>query len=306
MAAARLMLRTCRPPLGLHLPPSPISSSSFGSSALPSNMIIRCRCLSKTGMNGDERRTTGRDGERKPPVLSVKASVAASETTVITSDRQTNRMVVDHLLAYLLANVTKTALMILKLATKRRPWKLHAQMFIERIIIDCRFFTLFAVAGSLLGSVLCFVEGCFIILESYFQYFHALSQRSDQGHVVQLLIEAIDMFLVGTAMLIFGMGLHVMFVGSKHLKGKGPQLPGSNFFGLFNLKTLPTWIGMKSVTQAKSKIGHAMMMILQVGVLDKFKSIPLVTGFDLACFAGAVFVSSACIFLLSRLSIADR
>ena len=27
-----------------------------------------------------------------------------------------------------------------------------------QIIIDCRFFALFAVAGSLLGSVLCFVE----------------------------------------------------------------------------------------------------------------------------------------------------
>ncbi|KAA8537683.1 hypothetical protein F0562_027327 [Nyssa sinensis] len=193
--------------------------------------------------------------------------------------------------------------MILKAATKRRPWKVNAQMFIETIIIDCRFFTLFAVAGSLLGSVLCFVEGCFIILESYFQYFHALSQKSGQGHVVQLLIEAIDMFLIGTAMLIFGMGLHVMFVGSKHLKGNGSQLPGSNFFGLFNLKTLPTWVGMNSVTQAKSKIGHAMMMILQVGVLEKFKSVPLVTGLDLACFAGAVFVSSSCIFLLSRLSL---
>ena len=60
---------------------------------------------------------------------------------------------------------------------------------------------------------------------------------------------------------------------------------------------------MKSVSQAKSKIGHAVMMILQVGVLEKFKSIPIVTNLDLACFAGAVFVSSACIFLLSRISV---
>lgn len=58
---------------------------------------------------------------------------------------------------------------------------------------------------------------------------------------------------------------------------------------------------MKSVSQAKSKIGHAVVMILQVGLLEKFKRIPLVTPLDLACFAGAVLVSSACIFLLSRL-----
>ncbi|XP_030931102.1 uncharacterized protein LOC115956984 [Quercus lobata] len=120
---------------------------------------------------------------------------------------------------------------------------------------------------------------------------------------MQLLIEAIDMFLVGTAMLIFGMGLYVMFVGTKTMKEKGSGLSESNFFGLFYLKSIPTWVGMQSVSQAKSKIGHAVMMILQVGVLDKLKSVPVVTGLDLACVAGAVFISSACIYLLSKLSV---
>ncbi|KAM7517129.1 hypothetical protein LguiA_006712 [Lonicera macranthoides] len=165
-----------------------------------------------------------------------------------------------------------------------------------QVIIDCRFFTMLAVAGSMLGSVLCF-------LESYLQYFRAFSQGSDQGHVVHLLIEAVDMFLIGTAMLIFGMGLHMMFVGSRNLNGKGSPLPPSNFFGLFYLRKLPSWVGIGSITEAKSKIGHALMMILQVGVLEKFKSIPMASGLDLACFAGAVFVSSACIFLLSKLSL---
>jgi len=68
------------------------------------------------------------------------------------------------------------------------------------------------------------------------------------------------------------------------------------------LQSLPTWVEMRSVSQAKSKIGHAIMMILQVGMLEKFKNIPLATSLDLACFAGAVMFSSACIFLLSRLS----
>ncbi|MCI27163.1 hypothetical protein A2U01_0048361, partial [Trifolium medium] len=58
-------------------------------------------------------------------------------------------------------------------------------------IIDCRFFTLFAVAGSLLGSVLCFLEGCVLVIESYAHYLHTMSQRLDQGHLVHLLIEAI-------------------------------------------------------------------------------------------------------------------
>ena len=62
---------------------------------------------------------------------------------------------------------------------------------------------------------------------------------------------------------------------------------------------------MQSVSQAKSKLGHAVMMLLQVGVLDKFKSVPLVTGTDLACFAGTVLISSACIFVLSKLAVSN-
>ena len=62
---------------------------------------------------------------------------------------------------------------------------------------------------------------------------------------------------------------------------------------------------MQSVSQAKSKLGHAVMMLLQVGVLEKFKSVPLVTGLDLACFAGTVLMSSTCIFLLSKLSVSN-
>ncbi|XP_057748818.1 uncharacterized protein LOC130967816 isoform X4 [Arachis stenosperma] len=140
-----------------------------------------------------------------------------------------------------------------------KPWDniLHPEMLIERAIIDCRFFTLLAVAGSLLGSLLCFVEGCVLVVECYGHYFHTLGQRLDQHHLVQLLIEAI---------------------------GGGPG-----------------WVGMQSIEEAKSKIGHAVMMIVQVGILEKLKDIPLVTAIDLASFAAVLLTSSASIFVLSKL-----
>lgn len=67
-------------------------------------------------------------------------------------------------------------------------------------------------------------------------------------------------------------------------------------------RVVPRWVEMKSVAEAKSKLGHAVMMILQVGVLEKFKSVPLVTPTDLACFAATILISSSSIFLLSKLS----
>ncbi|XP_016647904.1 PREDICTED: uncharacterized protein LOC103320792 isoform X1 [Prunus mume] len=326
MAATRL-LRTFKP-MTIH--------SSSSSSFLPPKTL---RCSSKAGSLSGEKRLGGKnDNHERKQMMVVKASMATSDTMSITLKPQVNRGRLAELVS-LLIKTNRALLILLRTALKPKPSRQQVQMFIERGIIDCRFFTLLAVSGSLLGSVLCFVEGCFMVLESYFQYFHALSHKTDQGHMVHLLIEAIgncsrslsslsslsahyiyptltypktnnscffilstDMFLVGTAMLIFGVGLYAMFVGSKAVKEKGPRFSESNFFGLFYMKAPPAWVDMKSVSQAKSKIGHAVVMILQVGLLDKFKSIPLVTPLDLACFAGAVLLSSAGTFILARLS----
>ncbi|KAK1554366.1 hypothetical protein Q3G72_011205 [Acer saccharum] len=285
MATTTRFLRTSRPSHNI------ISSSSSSISART------VRCGGKAGFNNGDKRVYGNADQRKSTVP-VKASVATSNSVRITKKPEVDGGID---LATLLANVKKAVLvLVLRPLLKRRPWRLQIQMFIERVIINCRFFTLLAVAGSLLGSVLCF--GCFLSVKSYFQFFNTLSQKADQAHIVHLLMEAIDMFLVGTALLIFGVGLYVMFVGSKNVEEKGPWLPNSNLFGLFALKAVPKWVEMESVSHAKSRIGYAIMMILQVGVLEKFKNVPMVTALDLACFAGAVLVSSACIFLLSRLS----
>ncbi|KAG6674841.1 hypothetical protein I3842_15G066900 [Carya illinoinensis] len=291
MATTRL-LRSSRP-LNLGLAASSSSSSSFSLSRKT------VRCLSKEGFNGEK--IVSANGERKSVAVASKAASVAAPERIVTSAPGMSWGILDFD-SLIVANVSHAVVILVRTAVKQKRRKMYIQMFLEKAIVDCRFFTLLAVAGSLLGSVLCFLEGCFTIVESYLQYFHSLSHKADQGHVMQLLIEAIDMFLIGTAMLMFGMGLYVIFVGKKTMTKEGPRLSGSNLFGLFYMKTLPAWVEKQSVSQAKSKIGHAVMMILQVGVLEKFKNVPMVTGVDLACFAGAVLISSASIFLLSRLS----
>ncbi|XVE55981.1 hypothetical protein DITRI_Ditri03aG0200900 [Diplodiscus trichospermus] len=211
----------------------PLGRIFAASSSWPSSLVETVRFISKRGLDA-EKKVCG-NSERKPTVA-VKASVAEAERTALVISKP--QVDWGREVASLLANAMNAMRQVLRPVVKPRPWKLHVQMLIEKVVIDCRFFTILAVAGSLLGSVLCFMEGSFLILESYLQYFHSLSQKSDQEHIIHLLIEAIDMFLVGTAMLIFGMGLYAMFVGSKTMKGGAPSLPRSNLFGLFNLKVI--------------------------------------------------------------------
>nr|XP_043618287.1 uncharacterized protein LOC122590014 [Erigeron canadensis] len=288
MAAIRLM-RSSRPPL------------APGSPALQSVSTVRLRftCMA-TGFGSENSQLVG-DMEKKPVVVTKAANymLAALDAPVVAPTQTREKVHFTALMVFMITIIPRK----LELVTRPRPLNLIIiQSLVEKAIIDSRFFTMFGVAGTLLGSVLCFLEGVFLVMESYLQYFHAIYHHSDHGHIMHLLIEALDMFLVGTAMLTFGMGMHVMFVASRTSKGNTLPIPPSNLFGLFYLKEIPSWAGMKSVSQAKSKIGHALMLLLQVGVLDKFKSVPLVTGLDLACFAAAVFVSSAGLFVLSQLS----
>ncbi|XP_019420542.1 PREDICTED: uncharacterized protein LOC109330717 isoform X1 [Lupinus angustifolius] len=285
MATTRL-LRTTNP---IHFP---------SSSSTTTSLFMRCvRYQSRASLNEDHNIAYGKS-ERKP-VMAVKASMVT--TNHLTTSQPLVRQGLLDLVAFI-TRIRNAMLIFLRASMKRKQWNLQPQRLIEKAIIDCRFFTLFAVAGTLLGSVLCFIEGCFLVIESYGHYFHTLSNSLDQGHLVHLLIEATDMFLIGTALLIFGVSLYFMFVGSRAASTQKESLPcTSNLLGHFYMKSAPKWVGMQTIEKAKSKIGHAVMMIVQVGVLDKFKDIPLVTGLDLACFAAAIFTSSASIFVLSRL-----
>ncbi|KAE8800056.1 hypothetical protein D1007_24534 [Hordeum vulgare] len=175
------------------------------------------------------------------------------------------------------------------LALTRPCWAKVVEAVVHRGIVRCQSFTLIGVAGSLLGSVPCFLEGCGIVVQSFALQFRAMSHTVDPAEIIKLLIEALDMFLIGTALLTFAMGMYGMFYGSQRV-----QEP--------IYERLKKGARIRSVTQAKSRFGHAVILLLQAGVLEKFKSVPLVTGLDMACFAGAVLASSAGVFMLSKLS----
>ncbi|CAL4927230.1 unnamed protein product [Urochloa decumbens] len=189
-----------------------------------------------------------------------------------------------------------------QLALERQGWSKTIETTIHQAIISCQSFTLIGVAGSLVGSVPLFAKGCAFVMKSFFM--HTMSHAVDKGEIVKLLIEALDMFLMGTALIKFGMGIYIMFYGSQNIQTPAGHV-NTPHLGAFNLK-LKDGARIRSITQAKTRIGHAIVLLLQVGVLEKFKCVPLVTGLDMACFAGAVLASSAGVFLLSKLSMGQQ
>nr|GEU76836.1 uncharacterized protein [Tanacetum cinerariifolium] len=105
---------------------------------------------------------------------------------------------------------------------------------LEKVIYNCRFMTLLAVMGSLIGSVLCFIKGCAYVVASYQEYF------VNHGRGIFMLIEATDVYLLGTVMLVFGMGLYELFISNLDVASSTLEetTRRSNLFGLFALKAV--------------------------------------------------------------------
>ncbi|XP_042464324.1 uncharacterized protein LOC122047242 isoform X1 [Zingiber officinale] len=168
---------------------------------------------------------------------------------------------------------------------------------IEKVIYKCRFFAFLAVAGSLMGSIICFLKGCTCVIDSYREYF-------DSGaKVVLMLVEAIGkpiyVYLVGTVMLVFGMGLYEIFISNLDIAKMSSH--GSNLLGLFKLMERPRWLEIQSINELKTKLGHVIVMVLLVGMFEKSKKVTISSPTDLLCFAASILLSSGCLYLLSKL-----
>ncbi|CAK9152287.1 unnamed protein product [Ilex paraguariensis] len=179
---------------------------------------------------------------------------------------------------------------------------------VERVIFDFRFLALLAVGGSLAGSLLCFLNGCVYIIEAYKIYWTSCVKGIHTGQMVLRLVEAIDVYLAGTVMLIFGMGLYGLFISNVP-----PNVPptvdralkGSSLFGMFALKERPKWMQISSLDELKTKVGHVIVMILLVKMFERSKMVTIATGVDLLSYSVCIFLSSASLYILHNLHKAD-
>ncbi|XP_020268365.1 LOW QUALITY PROTEIN: uncharacterized protein LOC109843814 [Asparagus officinalis] len=180
-------------------------------------------------------------------------------------------------------------------------------LLIEQVIFDFRFLALLAVGGSG-GSLLCFLNGCIYIVDAYKVYWTSCTRGVHTGQMVLRLVEAIDVYLAGTVMLIFGMGLYGLFISNSP-----PGIPadldralkGSSLFGMFALKERPKWMKISSLDELKTKVGHVIVMILLVKMFERSKMVVIATGLDLLSYSVCIFLSSASLYILHNLHKSD-
>ncbi|XP_024359522.1 uncharacterized protein [Physcomitrium patens] len=186
--------------------------------------------------------------------------------------------------------------------TRPKPWIALTETKIQKAIFDFRFLTLMAIGGSLVGSLLCFLKGCGFICDSYIAYLGMCLSGLHTGKVILRLVEAVEVYLVGTVMLIFGMGLFGLFISSNsHDAQYDRALQNTNLFGMFSLTTRPRWMQITSLDTLKTKLGHCIVMIFTVKLFEKSKTVRIVSSVDLLLYSVAIFLSAASLYVLQQL-----
>lgn len=182
--------------------------------------------------------------------------------------------------------------------SSRELWNARAEDGIERAIFNFRFLTLLAIGGSLAGSLLCFLKGCGYVFESFNVH------RFATGQILLKLVEAVDVYLFGTVLLIFGMGVYGLFISNVATDTAACDdraLQNTSLFGLFLLKRRPKWMRIGSLDELKTKLGHVIVMILLVKMYEKSKVVVITSTVDLLGYAISIFMSSTSLYVLHRL-----
>ena len=80
----------------------------------------------------------------------------------------------------------------------------------ERILWSTRYTVILAVIFSVLGSIALFVLGSVEILQTLFSKLPALlmGKNHDHSELLYKLITAVDLYLIGVVLLIFGFGIY--------------------------------------------------------------------------------------------------
>lgn len=158
----------------------------------------------------------------------------------------------------------------------------------ERFLWQSRFLVLIVVIASLLGALVLFVVGTLDIINvvvAAAKYY--LGQGVDNIHdfIVTDIIIAIDIYLVGIVLLVFGLGIYRLFVSPiEELEQHGNRHP-------FNVQ---------SFDELKDKIVRVVILAVIIEFFRAVVDIHFATPQDAIYLALSVFALAASLYLMSR------
>ena len=163
------------------------------------------------------------------------------------------------------------------------------ELLFENILWNTRFFVLFAVVFSILGGVALFIVGSVDIwgvasniVTTYLNHLHP-----DKFHeeIVAGLIGAVDLYLMGIVMFIFGFGIYELFISEVEIAKK---------------EGVSKILEVHSLDELKDKLGKVIIMVLIVNFFQRVLYTEYNGALDLVYFAGSILALALALYFLHK------
>ena len=130
----------------------------------------------------------------------------------------------------------------------------------EKILWSTRYAVILAVVFSVLGSVALFVLGSYEIMQTLFLNLPPLimGETHDHSELLYKLITAIDLYLIGVVLLIFGFGIYELFISKIDIARRDEAV---------------TILEIENLEELKNKIIKVIIMVLIVSFFERILKI---------------------------------
>ncbi len=114
----------------------------------------------------------------------------------------------------------------------------------KRILESSRYVVLIAVVSLLVTAVATFIWGA---VQTFFLISRFVATPTDAGLIVPI-VQLMDLFLLGTVLLVFALGLHELFIQKL---------------------ALPEWLVIDDLKKLKGKLSDVLILILAIKFIEK-------------------------------------
>ena len=162
------------------------------------------------------------------------------------------------------------------------------EQYFESLLFNMRFITIVAVIGSLLSSLIIFLDGSLSAVKACVVFVRGLGHFQVEAHevdvIVPLVISAVDKYLFATVLLIFGMGLYELFISRIDPASRRED-------------TRPYWLKIASIDDLKGSLGKVILMILIVTFFKESLRIEYKNATDLVLLGAGILLIAGSLYV---------
>lgn len=134
--------------------------------------------------------------------------------------------------------------------TQKHPIIRKVELLFENFLWNTRWLVLIAVIASLISSFVIFMVGFYEVLHLVGDFISGGSYKNFYSKLLSVVIASVDLFLIGTFLLVFALGLYELFISKIDPAENDPL--GERVLVIKNLEDL------------KEKLGRLVIMVLIV------------------------------------------